>query len=272
RVCEAAGTERLLKRLYLIRACLSVASPWTTLPKSQTTRRSQPMIWSSLHQPTSTSTTAVLQPRLAGPVAMLALEVVLPTPPLPEVTTMISANGDLLGDTCRGGAGSGMAAAGRRGSVEGGQLQLSVFKPYLHGLAAQAFGDIVQYLVVAGNGHQLGVEFAAEDAGVGIALGAGQGTAAQVAVDVDRAVGDDLGAGAHGVQDGQVAAFGIDLLARAHGGLLHPARGARPGRGGGRSGTGCRCRFARRRGRRRCRGGGRRLVLGAELGQHRQAQ
>src|SRR5690606_27537562 len=132
------------------------------------------MIRSRLRRPTSKSTTAVLWPRRARPMAMLALEVVLPTPPLPEVTTMISANGDLLGDACRGGAGSGMAAAGRRGSVEGSQLQLPVFKPYLHGLAAQGFGDIVQYLVVAGNGHQLGMEFAAEDARIGVALGAGQ--------------------------------------------------------------------------------------------------
>jgi hypothetical protein len=35
--------------------------------------------------------TAVLWPRRAKPVAKLALVVVLPTPPLPEVTTMILA-------------------------------------------------------------------------------------------------------------------------------------------------------------------------------------
>lgn len=37
-----------------------------------------------------------LLPRRARPQARLALEVVLPTPPLPEVTTMISAKGLLL--------------------------------------------------------------------------------------------------------------------------------------------------------------------------------
>jgi hypothetical protein len=35
--------------------------------------------------------TAVLKPRSARPVAKLALEVVLPTPPLPDVTTIILA-------------------------------------------------------------------------------------------------------------------------------------------------------------------------------------
>jgi hypothetical protein len=35
--------------------------------------------------------TAVLNPRIARPVEKLALEVVLPTPPLPDVTTIILA-------------------------------------------------------------------------------------------------------------------------------------------------------------------------------------
>src|SRR5690606_22320085 len=225
------------------------------------------MIRSRLRRPTSKSTTAVLWPRLARPIAMLALEVVLPTPPLPEVTTMISANGYLLGDACRGRRGPRREGRRPAWSVEAGQLELSVFKPDLHGLAAQGFGDIVQHLVVAGNGHQLGVEFAAEDPRVGVALGAGQGAAAQGAIDMDRAVGNDLGAGTDGGQHGQVAAFGVDLLARTHGGLLHPARGARLVRRR-RGCTWRRGRLARRRGggRRRRRGRGRGLVLGAELG------
>src|ERR1700756_2454055 len=68
-----------------------VASPWMTLTKSYTTRRSQPMIRSRLRRPTSKSITAVLCPRIARPDAKLALEVVFPTPPLPDVTTMILA-------------------------------------------------------------------------------------------------------------------------------------------------------------------------------------
>jgi len=91
RVCDAASTNRFSKRLSLISACFSVASPWMTLTKSYTTRRSQPMIRSRLRRPTSKSMTATFLPRRASPVAMLALEVVLPTPPLPDVTTMISA-------------------------------------------------------------------------------------------------------------------------------------------------------------------------------------
>jgi hypothetical protein len=49
------------------------------------------MIKSRLRKPTSKSMTAVLCPRKARPVAKLALVVVFPTPPLPEVTTIIFA-------------------------------------------------------------------------------------------------------------------------------------------------------------------------------------
>ena len=59
-----------------------------TLMKSNTTRRSQPMIRSRLRRPTSKSMTTVFLPRSAKPVAIAAAEVVLPTPPLPDVTTM----------------------------------------------------------------------------------------------------------------------------------------------------------------------------------------
>ena len=44
---------------------------------------------------------------------------------------------------------------------------------------------------MAGHRDQLRVELAAEDAGVLVALRAGEGAAAQRAVDVDAAVGDD---------------------------------------------------------------------------------
>src|SRR5512139_1845846 len=60
-----------------------------TLTKSYTTRRSQPMMRSRLRRPTSKSITAVLKPRSARPLAIEALVVVLPTPPLPEVTVMM---------------------------------------------------------------------------------------------------------------------------------------------------------------------------------------
>src|SRR5260370_17403209 len=63
-----------------------------TFTKSYTTRRSHPMIRSRLRSPMSKSTTATRLPRCASPHAMLADVVVFPTPPLPEVTTIISAN------------------------------------------------------------------------------------------------------------------------------------------------------------------------------------
>ena len=79
---------RLSQFLSLMSACLSDTSPLMTLIMSYTTRRSQPMMRSRLRRPTSKSMTTVLLPRMARPLEKLALVVVLPTPPLPEVTTM----------------------------------------------------------------------------------------------------------------------------------------------------------------------------------------
>jgi len=62
-----------------------------TLMKSNTTRRSHPMMRSRFLRPTSKSMMQVLKPLRARPVPKAALEVVLPTPPLPEVITMILA-------------------------------------------------------------------------------------------------------------------------------------------------------------------------------------
>src|SRR6201986_363016 len=50
------------------------------------------MMRSRLRRPMSKSMTATFLPRRARPHEMLAEVVVLPTPPLPEVTTMISVN------------------------------------------------------------------------------------------------------------------------------------------------------------------------------------
>jgi hypothetical protein len=54
----------------------------------------------------------------------------------------------------------------------------------------QVAGDIFQHLVVPGHGDQLGLEAAAEDPRLLVALGAGQRASAQRAVDVDL---DEIG-------------------------------------------------------------------------------
>src|SRR6185437_10679175 len=55
------------------------------------------MMRSRLRRPTSKSMTATLWPRLASPLASEADVVVLPTPPLPDVTTMISVKAESPG-------------------------------------------------------------------------------------------------------------------------------------------------------------------------------
>src|SRR6202008_4724977 len=65
--------------------------------------------------------------------------------------------------------------------------------------------------VDAGDGQQLGLEALRIDARRGVAARAGNRLAAQRRVDVDAAVGDDLGAVADQGQHDEVAALGIDL-------------------------------------------------------------
>src|ERR1700674_1392531 len=71
-----------------MRACGSLAVPWTTLIRSNTTRRSAPMMRSRLRSPTSKSTTTPFFPARASAAPSAAVDVVLPTPPLPDVTTI----------------------------------------------------------------------------------------------------------------------------------------------------------------------------------------
>src|SRR5688572_32710936 len=110
------------------------------------------MIRSRLRRPTSKSMTAVFLPALARPQARDALVVVLPTPPLPEVTTMISANGLLQPRRA--------ALRGYGGSVELLDAELVMLEPDLHRLAEQVLRDFLEHLVVTGDRDQLGVELA----------------------------------------------------------------------------------------------------------------
>src|SRR5687768_8906210 len=179
RVCDAASTCSVSWRLSLISACFKVQSPLITLTKSYTTRRSHPMMRSRLRRPMSKSTTATLWPRLARPVAMLALVVVLPTPPLPDVTTMNSV---------------------KRVSVlflaELRQDDLSAVEHDLYRFPAEFRGDFFEYLVLARDRDELRLEIEAVDPRVHVALRAGERAPAQRCVDVHAAVGDDFRAGA----------------------------------------------------------------------------
>src|ERR1700757_4064818 len=130
------------------------------------------MIRSRLRRPTSKSMTAVLWPRNARPDEKLALVVVLPTPPLPEVTTTIFAMGLQSLD------------------LERSHDEDAVDEPHLCGLAGHVLGQRrLRGAVDAGDGGEFGFEAGREDARLGVAPRAGDGLAAQRAVDVDVAVG-----------------------------------------------------------------------------------
>ena len=112
---------------------------------------------------------------------MAAELVVLPTPPLPEVTVM---TWELLGKA-------------------GGLLKLLepqrvAIEAHLHGAPEGCAGQALAHGVEAGDGDELWVEIEREDSRLGVVIGAGHGAAAQRAIDVDVAVGDDFGAGVDG--------------------------------------------------------------------------
>src|ERR1700676_347072 len=116
-----------------MRACGSLAVPWTTLIRSNTTRRSAPMTRSRLRSPTSKSTTTTLFPARAKAAPSAAVDVVLPTPPLPDVTTITLA---ILLPFCAV-------------SVQGFDTQPGILEPDLNGSAAQAGVHVLGGLVVA---------------------------------------------------------------------------------------------------------------------------
>src|SRR5215472_9952115 len=136
--------------------------------KSKTTRRSHPMIRSRLRNPTSKSMTTVRCPRNASPPAIAAAEVVLPTPPLPEVSTItlpakktsplpsISRDGQPLIDQCD-----------------------------LHRETLLFRRQLLADEIATGDADELSLEPAAEDSCIDVAARTGQCPAAKRAIDVD---------------------------------------------------------------------------------------
>src|SRR3954471_367586 len=199
RVCDAGSSHKFSTRLSRISACCSFATPCTTLIRSNTTRRSAPITRSRLRSPTSKSTTATLSPRWASAAPSAAVDVVFPTPPLPDVTTRTLAIVDLLSRLIQ------------RGDSHDLALQPGLRRP-----VAKRGVDFFRGLVVAVDGEQLRLDFLAVDPRGRIAVDPGHRPAAQRSVDVDRPAGDDLRPGSDRTQHGDVAFGKDDRLARAH--------------------------------------------------------
>src|SRR5215470_11838379 len=196
RVCDAGSSQRFSRRLSRIRACGSLATPCTTLMRSNTTRRSAPITRSRLRRPTSKSTTTTFLPFCASAAPSAAVDVVLPTPPLPEVTTTTLV----------------MRPTPPQCSVKGCYQQSFAFQPRLDRTVAKLVIDMLRGPVVSIDRHQLCLGPAAEDARLPVAVRTRHRTAAQRAVDVDRAARDDLRARGDRAEHGDVAAREYDGL------------------------------------------------------------
>src|ERR1035438_3238023 len=197
-VWDAGNSERFSSRLSRINACGSLAMPCTTLMRSNTTRRSAPITRSRLRKPTSKSTTTTFCPACASAAPIAAVEVVLPTPPLPDVTTSTLAISYLL-----------YMLIERRNPHD------VAFKPSLRRPIAQRLVQFFRGLVETIDGQKLGLDLLAVDPRRRIAVDARHRAAAQRSVNVDGPAGDDLGARADRPQHRHVAVGKHDRLARA---------------------------------------------------------
>src|SRR5450631_42760 len=175
-VWDAGSSHKFSRRLSRIRACESFATPCTTLIRSNTTRRSAPITRSRLRRPTSKSTTTTLSPVRASAAPSAAVEVVLPTPPLPDVTTMTLPMWSL--QICADPTLCRFNAA----SIHGRHHQHFAVEPGLNEPAAQGGVEVLGGAVEAVDRQQLRFDLAAEDARLPVARHAGHGAAAQGAV------------------------------------------------------------------------------------------
>src|SRR5262245_52086054 len=179
------------------------------------------MMRSRLRRPMSKSMTATFLPRRASPQARLPDVVVLPTPPFPDVTTMIS-----VSFCATAGAAAGGVASCRMADIaddllalcgtDTSEVKIVAFEACLHRRSCELGGNCFEHPEHAGYRDELGVELLAKDACRLLAARAGQRATAQRAVDVNTTVGHDFGARADDVRDNEIAIAGIDTLPRAH--------------------------------------------------------
>src|SRR5579871_789315 len=172
----------------------------------------------------SKSMTAVFLPWFARPVAKLALVVVLPTPPLPEVTTMTLAT-------------RWVPLAQRRKRSNSSEHE--AFASFCVERQRDAYSAIAELGEIGGlqgpvntrHCDQLRVEEGRKNAGVFVSTRTRQRPAAQRNKSIDAAIGDQLGAPAGRRQHDDVAPLGIEALTGAHR-LRDVQRRRRSGRSG----------------------------------------
>src|SRR5271167_4516794 len=156
-VWEAGSSHKFSRRLSRMRACERFAMPCTTLMKSKTTRRSAPSTRSRLRRPTSKSTTTTFSPICASAAPNAAVEVVLPTPPLPEVTTRTLA----------------ILLISPKQSIQWCNLYDFAIEPDLRRPRIQGRVDFFRRSVVTVDGQKFGFDFVAVDPRAQIAVDAG---------------------------------------------------------------------------------------------------
>src|SRR3954465_12003636 len=166
------------------------------------------MTRSRLRNPTSKSTTTTLCPVCASAAPSAAVDVVFPTPPLPDVTTITFA-----------------ICPSSSVSIQCRDDQCVAIEPGLSAPAAETLIDFFGGTVVTVNRQKLGFDAATKDARLPVSARAGQRAAAQRAVNMDRAAGHYFGPGGDRSDHRDVAVGKKDRLARTHRAVEHERGG-----------------------------------------------
>src|SRR3954469_1360056 len=124
------------------------------------------MMRSRLRSPISKSMTATFLPRRASPQDRLAEVVVFPTPPLPEVTTMISVNGGVSSNWSTAPVGELNTAL----FADFRELQVITREPRLNRHPGELRRNRFEHTEHACNRHELGVERLAEHPCICVAM------------------------------------------------------------------------------------------------------
>src|SRR5690606_1869559 len=150
------------------------------------------MTRSRLRRPTSKSTTTTFSPPRARAAPSAAAEVVLPTPPLPDVTTITL---PIYLSCC------GPSSV----SAQNCRPQRVALQPGLHRPPPEVRLHVLRRQVEPVDGHQFGLQPAAEDARGAVAVRTGERPPPERPIDVDRSACDDFSPGCHGSDDGDVS-------------------------------------------------------------------
>ena len=199
RVCDAGSSHRFSRRLSRMSACEQLRDALHDIDEIEHHAAFGPHHKVEVAKSDIEVDNGNAFARCASAAPSAAVDVVLPTPPLPDVTTKTLAILKLL-----------------RLLVQRCDFQNVAVEPGLGRPIAQRFVDVFRGLVVAVDRQQLGFDALAVNPRRRVAVDAGHRAASERAVNMDRSSGDDFGARSDRPEHRHIAVGKHHRLARTH--------------------------------------------------------